>query len=475
MTKYLILLSILIAFFIAACGQEPTPIIVYVTATPDNVLPPPPTSQDITRLAAAPRRTPTVTPAVTQPPPATNTPPPTPTTPFTPTQRPSDTPAPSNTPFFPDVPPAEELPVLDVNKFGIQVHPFVTRDEWTYILGHVDQINAFGWIKIQLNWSQLEPRQGHYDDLFYAYAQRVQWANFQGQRPYKVLLSVAKAPSWARPAGADLSLAGPPHDPQFLAKFITDFIRETKPEDNRIAAIEVWNEPNLEREWNGVDMSGQTYMEYFGVVYDAIKSIAPNIQVVTAGLAPTCGIPGTICDRDFFQQMYAGGLANYQDVKVGIHPYGWANPPEERCCSDARGWADNPVFFFLDTLEDYMDIMNRNNHGVPLWITEFGWGTYQNILVNGGDAPTPPVAPQFGLVTPEQQAEYTIRAMDMLQQPPLSDRVEVAILWNLNFATIDDAVANGQEQAGYSLLNAGGQPRLVYRYLEVARKIIPEF
>ncbi len=84
-------------------------------------------------------------------------------------------------------------------------------------------------------------------------------------------------------------------------------------------------------------------------------------------------------------------------------------------------------------------------------------------------------APQFDLVTPEQQAEYTIRAMDMLQQPPLSDRVEVAILWNLNFATIRDAVANGQEQAGYSLLNAGGQPRLVYRYLEVARKIIPEF
>lgn len=488
-----------LALIIVACGQEPDPIVVYVTATPEastplaGNLPASPTSEPTettaeTPVAVVPLPTTAVpvtdTPAVVASPTATAslTETPTPTTTPRPrrTRRPTRTPTPTAT-FtpeatptldLPDVPPAEELPVIDVSNFGIQIHPFVTREEWTFVLGNIDRIDAFSWIKFQVDWSLLEPSPGNYSDLFYVYAQRVQWANFEGKRPYRVMLSVAKAPDWARAPGADLSKDGPPANPQHLANFLRAFIEETKPQDNRIHAIEIWNEPNLDREWGEGELSGRAYMELFRVAHDAIKQVAPGIQVLTAGLAPVGDLPGAASDRRYLQEMYDAGLANYGDVGVGIHPYGWANPPDERCCTTVRGYADNPVFFFAETIEDYIEIMNQRGHNAQLWITEFGWATYDRILPGQANPSAP--QPFFDLISSEMQAQYTLRAMEMVQSPPLADRIAVAFLWNLNFATIGDAVANGQEQAGYSLLDAGGNPRLVYRYLQVARKEIPE-
>jgi hypothetical protein len=172
--------------------------------------------------------------------------------------------------------------------------------------------------------------------------------------------------------------------------------------------------------------------------------------------------------------MYEAGLANYSDVKIGIHPYGWANPPDERCCNPEQPWADAPVFFFQDTILEYNDIINSYGHNTSQWITEFGWGTYQGVGVGGADVVNLPQGGEFfALISAEEQAEYTLRAIDLLQQPPLNDMVEVAILWNMNFAMVGNPADTPREQAGYSLLDASGYPRLIYRYLEVARKIAP--
>lgn len=496
-----IVLIILTLLGLVACDNaKPTPIVIYVTATPDEssseitettpISGAIPTATSIDNSALEETETPTdpedtLVGATQVAEKATNTPTEEPSLTETTTATATNTPTPSNTPSptatltpvpRPDIPPAEELPLIDRWKFGLQIHPFLTRDEWDYTLVHTDAMGAFGWVKIQLSWKQLQPTPGQYSPEFYAYAQRVQWATYQAGREYKVLLSVAKAPDWARGPNADLSQDGPAADPQHLARFLTDFINETKPQDHRIGAIEVWNEPNLSREWSGEEISGQKYMEHFRVAYDAIKAIDPNIVVVTAGLAPVGDVPGQVSDRVFLQQMYDAGLANYTDVKVGAHPYGWGNPPDETCCQNPapRGWADNHVFFFKDTLDDYISIMQRNGHASQLWVTEFGWGTYEDILQGWEDLPAPEAAQQFGLVTARQQAEYTLRAFEMLQSPPYADTVGLAILWNLNFATLDHAVANGQEQAGYSILNAAGEGRYIYYYLQNAPKVPEE-
>ncbi len=407
----------------------------------------------------------------------TSTPTPTATLTFTETWTPepsptatigaTDTPAP---PSFPNVPSQDQLPVLQSGGMGIQLHPLVTDEQWTQLLIQVNEL-GFDWVKIQISWKQLEPAPGQYSDLFDTYVRRVQWASFQ-VGAHKILLSVVGAPDWARPQGFDPALEGPPADPATLANFLTAFIRETKPEDNRIHAIEVWNEPNLIREWSGQDISGANYMRLFDAAYAAIKAVAPTITVVTAGLAPVGdGLPGVVGDRTFLRQMYSAGLARYADVKIGVHPYGWANPPDSRCCTNERGWASDKVFYFLDTITDYADIMRQNNHATKMWLTEMGWGTFKGVGPGGVDLPAPAVAGFFDLITPQQQAEYGIGAFALIQQPPLSDMVELGVMWNLNFAMIGDVVNAPQEQMGYSLLDATGYPRLIYRYFQVARKI----
>jgi hypothetical protein len=522
-------LSIVLSLFLVACGnEEPTPILVYITTTPegntsveDTVDLPTATETMLNEVPDDEQSAPTIGTTVAdnsnveqatatterveisqdtddtdsfplESATPTNTE--TPTTTTTPTQEttaiatlestatttplptefvpPTITPVPpTNTPeapSFPNIPSAEQLPVLDRSRMGLQLHPFIEQTDWDHLLGQTNQL-GFGWVKIQLSWSQLEPNPGQFSPRFYDYVQRVQHANFAQLR---ILLSVVNAPEWARPTDVPDGTVGPPADPAALGRFLDAFIRETKPEDNRIGAIEIWNEPNLLREWHGAALDGGTYMTYFAAAYDAIKAVAPNITIVTAGLAPVGdGLPESVGDRTFLRQMYAAGLAQYSDVKIGVHPYAWGNSPDERCCTDVRGWANNRVFFFQDTLYDYLSIMQENGHNVQMWITEFGWGTYQGVGEGGSDVgQLPRDAAFFALINPTQQAEYTLRAFELIQQPPLSDVVERAFLWNLNFAT-RDTVNNALEQAGYSILDASGYGRPIYYYLLVSRRL----
>jgi hypothetical protein len=103
--------------------------------------------------------------------------------------------------------------------------------------------------------------------------------------------------------------------------------------------------------------------------------------VVSGGLTSTGINDGVwaIDDRLYLRQMYDAGLRTYCDA-VGIHPYGFANPPEVYYTGGdydpGRGYDDHPSFFFRNTMEDYYQIMQANDDGVKrLWATEFGWGT----------------------------------------------------------------------------------------------------
>lgn len=360
----------------------------------------------------------------------------------------------------------EALPVIDVRKLGMQIHPFVSQDEWRNALGLTKQLKM-GWIKIQIPWEVAEPEPGQFSDLYRHTVELVQRANLEG---FQVLVSVNRAPYWARPEGADLSHGGPPTDPNAFALFINKLIVDIQPQF--IHAIEIWNEPNLMREWDGVPMTGGEYMRYFEPAYNAAKAADPDIIVVTAGLAPVGDIPDAARDdRQFVREMYEAGLGNFPDARLGMHPYGWANGPDARCCMEGS-WQDAPQFFMLDTLDDYREItLDYNDAGRKFWLTEFGWGTYRGINRDGQDAEPPAVAGFFGMITLQEQAEFNLRAIEIFQQAPYADFVEKAFLWNMNFATIPDAVQNQGEQAGYSLLDAGGRPRLAFWYLLNTRKI----
>lgn len=461
------------------------PILIYITATPRtpaSVTPspsatvPPGQAAPVTVLPETPTATATETAtAVTSPSPL----PPFPTSTITPTPLvsstplpPSETPTPEPPVVVDNIPAADNLPVFQSGQMGLQIHPFITLDEWDVMLRHAQSLGV-EWIKIQLRWAELEPQPGQYSPLMDQYVLQIQRSGYQIGKRFQVMLSIVDAPLWARTPEADPNLHAPPADPQAYANFLRAFLSRFGTDDPTIDAIEVWNEPNLLREWSGMEMSGRRYMDLFRAAYTAIKETRSYVTVVTAGLAPVGdGVPGAVGDRTFLQQMYDAGLNDFPDIKIGAHPYGWANPPEATCCTRERGWADNRVFYFKDTLDDYINIMRRNgDEDGKLWVTEFGWGTYRAIGGGGSDANPPAVAEFFNLNSPEQQAEYTLRALEMMQQPPYNEVVELAFLWNLNFAMVGDIFTTPIEQAGYSLLNTVGEPRLVYRYLERARKI----
>jgi len=305
------------------------------------------------------------------------------------------------------------------------------------------------WVKIQANWSALEPQaKGQLGGDFPRLQSAVQEAKNMG---YKVLLSVAKAPAWAR--AANLGEDSPPDNPQDLADFIGRLLEQTQAD-----AIEIWNEPNLRREWNGsLPFSGAGYMMLFEPAYARIRTISPDVKIITAGLAPTGNSSDSIDDRTYLRQMYDAGLAQYGDVAVGIHPYGWGNAPDIRCCNpgtEGQGWADQPQFYFLDTISDYRSVMLAAGHNVDLWATEFGWATWEGF-------PGQPPEGYMTYNTPDTQADYTLAAFKIAQA---LDFMGPMFLWNLNFAN-PTTVNSGSDMAGYSLIYADSGNTLVKRPL----------
>jgi hypothetical protein len=238
-----------------------------------------------------------------------------------------------------------------------------------------------------------------------------------------------------------------------------------------VSAVEIWNEPNLQREWYGYPMTGEDYMRYFGPAYDAVRAFSPAITIISGAPAPTGDSGSSTDDRIWLQQLYNAGLAQYgQNIAVGIHPYGWANPPEARCCANpSRGWDDRPQFFFLDTIEDYRDIMVAYGHdAAQLWATEFGWATFDGLRTQNGTGSQPPdpaEQPFFSYINQQQQADYTLRAFYLAQERPYMGPM---ILWNLNFATLNGAIDHSDPKTGYSLLDSAWQPRPVYQRLKRA-------
>lgn len=386
-------------------------------------------------------------PPATNPPPVTTTPmvQPSPTT----ETRPTDVPAAPTQEPPTDVPPTAAparagtpLPALDTSNVGIQVYSRVEQEEWDVIMNQVANDLQMGWVKVQVSWDFFQPDgpDPNHPELRRLEIYLEQMRQIRG---VNVLVSVAKEPEWAAADGIE-------NDPQQLAEFVTFMLNSF---GQAVDAVEVWNEPNLAREWRGQQLDGGTYMLYYDAVYNAVRAYSPDITVVSAGLAPTGDTGETRNDREYLREMYNAGLANYTNAGVGVHPYGWGNPPDARCCdlSEERGWDDAPQFFLLDTLEDYREIMVAyGDTDAQLWATEFGWATWEGLPGNPPDS-------QIWMTYNDKwdQANYNLRAIQLMQQ---LDYIGPMFLWNLNFAQ-PVLIEQRDERVAYSIVLPEGAPR----------------
>jgi hypothetical protein len=238
-----------------------------------------------------------------------------------------------------------------------------------------------------------------------------------------VLFSIFTAPQWTRPDKP--GTGGPPNDFNLYADFVGKVAARYC---GRLGAIEIWNEQNLQREWEGFTLDPALYMDLLRRAYTAIKANCPSILVISGAPTPAGNSPVAIDDVDYLRGMYAHGLAQYSDG-VGVHPSGFANTPE----ATVQDWQagrytpppshfDHRSFYFRSTMESYREVMVANGDvNKRLWPTEFGWGSTSTPF---------PGYEYEAYITEGMQAQYIVRAFLMMRD---WGWVGVPFLWNLNF------------------------------------------
>lgn len=295
------------------------------------------------------------------------------------------TPPPTQAPRPYPLPPPQSSP-----EYGIQVFLWWTIDGKTADNDvRLVRDMGFGWVKQKFNWYDIELAKGAFD------WQRPDWIMAMLEsHGLRALIRLDGRPPWAQPAAAEAST------PVDVADFADYCGAVAGRYAGRVAAYEVWNEPNLAREWGGRRPEAAGYVALLKACYLAIKAADPQALVISAGLAPT--------DRDddearpdiaYYREFYAAGGAPYFDL-LGVHAPGFGNPPE-RAPAEVEAdpvWASR-VWTFRH-VEDVRAVMVENGDGAKqIAITEMGWTTDQ---VNPAYA--------WYAVSEAQQADYLVRA-----------------------------------------------------------------
>ena len=364
----------------------------------------------------------------------------------TPTLTPSPLP-PSPTPTRAH--PVYSGPPLNRSEVGIQIH--LRGEDVSLILNHLRALRV-GWVKVQVSWKLYQPGPDRYDEILFHELDR--FVSGAAASDIYLLLSVAKAPEWSRPS---TELDGPPSDYVLYQDFMSYLA--TRYQGN-VAAYELWNESNLRREWNGVPLSAADCVALIRAGAAGVKAADPLAITVSGAPAPT-GIHDyvdAIDDRVYLREMLAAGVADVVDA-IGVHPYGWANPPDSSVASPdpvAPTHNTHPSFFFRDTLWDYFSILNEAGRSEKqLWATEFGWGSF-----DGMEALPPAGVEYMAAVSEWQQATYTLRAYELAHAWRW---VGPLFLWNLNFGPL---LGTDFAESGYSALRPDGSPRPLYLALQ---------
>lgn len=260
---------------------------------------------------------------------------------------------------------------------------------------HLDLVRlmSFSHFKQTFAWSDLEPLPGIWDwqqaDRILAEAKR---------RNLSIIARLGRVPAWARPNGSDHSVGSahdtPPADLDAWSAYCLTLAQRYRGE---IAAYQIWNEPNLSREWGNLRPSAAAYVAVLAACSEAIRQADPAAIIISAGLAPTgTHDDSAVPDDIFLDHMYRQDFQRHIDV-VGVHAPGFAAPEIGPDDDEApHRW------FTFRRVEDLRKLMLRYNDGQrQMAIMEFGYTTDT----------LDPIYSWFG-VTEAEQADYLYRAYE---------------------------------------------------------------
>ena len=205
--------------------------------------------------------------------------------------------------------------------------------------------------------------------------------------------------------------------------------------------IEIWNEPNIDREWPAGQIDPAAYTQLLAASYNSIKANNPATLVISGAPAPTgffSGCSGAGCDDlPFIQGMAAAGAANYMDC-VGVHYNEGIVPPTARS-GDPRGNSGYYTRYFQPMIETYSGAFGG---AVPLCFTEMGY------LTPEGYGPLPGGFAWAGDVSVAEQAQWLDSAVSIARR---SGRVRLIIIWNVDFTGY-----GADPMGGYAIIRPDG-------------------
>ena len=320
---------------------------------------------------------------------------------------------------------------------------------------------GFSWVKQTFAWEDIEGNgKGKYN---WSIADRVvQQINSRG---LKLLARVSSDPM------ADFWAGHPPANANDYAEFVFELANRyncTAESIGCIHAFQIWNEPNLAREWGDKPPNPVEYVAFLGKAYNAIKIANPNTVVINAGMAPTGDYSDIAMPDDiFYEQMYEamGGDSNGFFDMLGVHGAGFAAPPELDPAEAAA--PDSPYggyrFFSFRHVEDIREIMVQNGDGdKQIVLLEFGW-TYDSVNPNykwhGSDAG----------IDAALQGKYLLRAYEFAAENWQPWIGLMSLLTMPNLSWLDDGNPEDEEQYWWAILDPAPIDQLYLRpaYVEL--------
>jgi hypothetical protein len=290
---------------------------------------------------------------------------------------------------------------------GVNAHPLHDDHSGSDVERELDLARGAGAnvVRVDVSWGSLEfQRAGRLESNYVARLDRLMAA--AASRGIKVLAVLVGTPCWASTAPGELKkdcegawwdrgvAAYPPEDPADYAR-VARWL--TARYGTRLAALEVWNEPNNPNDatWRAGN-DAAAYAALVKAAYPAAKAGNRAVPVLAGSLSRS--------DRPFLDALYAHGIRGHYDG-ISIQPYTWGDP---------RNPAAAPTLDrqFVPGLRWIRRGQIARGDRAPLWLTEFGWTT----------------AHLPSRITEQQQAAYISHSFDLLAPLPY---VRAAVLYTL--------------------------------------------
>ncbi|MGC9357453.1 MAG: hypothetical protein ACP5GX_06290, partial [Anaerolineae bacterium] len=211
-------------------------------------------------------------------------------------------------------------------------------------------------------------------------------------------------------------------------------------------AIEVWNEPNLPREWQEGYISPRAYTYLLCTAYSAIKGANRGTVVVSAAPAPTGYFNGCTSrgcdDGPWIEGLYEAEAARCFDY-LGAHHNSGATAPSATEGHPADHGGRHHSWYFLPQTQLYYNTFHGKRQ---IFYTELGYVTPEGY----GWIPD---AFSWGESTSlGMQAQWLAEAARLSRETGM---VRALIIWNVD-ATCYGECSGGQDpQAGYAIVRPG--------------------